>query len=270
MTETNFVIINSKFRAVSSKSTSDFLYSLGESLEVSDIAIKSVSMVNAEYNIRAGHNTLIVNNGLVDTILTIPVGQYDINSLMTEVSSQLTSTYGGTNTLTLGATNKKVSFNTTTPLRYGTNLATSPVGFILGLGDEPNPLASTYYPEVEASVFIAPYLPNLQGSNNYHIASSTLGQGQGSLLKNNDKRPIILSVPNTVDFGEVINYEVNEIKLNQRHFNRPTNIQDIDIKILDDDNEIVDLQNTNIEIVLQIIKTPVLPYSIQGNKHAIY
>jgi hypothetical protein len=72
MTETNFVIINSKFRNVSSKSTSDFIYSLGESLEVSDIAVKSVSMVNAEYNIKAGHNTLVVNNGSTDFNLVVP------------------------------------------------------------------------------------------------------------------------------------------------------------------------------------------------------
>jgi hypothetical protein len=89
-------------------------------------------------------------------------------------------------------------------------------------------------------------------------------------LKNNDKRPIILSVPVNVDFGDIINYEVNEIKLNQRHFSRPTNIQEIDIKIIDDDNEIVDLGNTDIEIVLQIIKAPVLPFSLQGSSLAHY
>ena len=266
MTETNFVIINSKFRNVSSKSTSDFIYSLGESLEVSDIAIKSVSMVNAEYNIKAGHNTLVVNNGTTDFNLVVPVGQYDINQLITAITTALTTQYGGTNTIVLQSTTKKLYFSSTTPLRYGTDLNTSPVGFILGLGDTPN----DYYPEFASSGFLAPLLPNLQGSNNYHISSATLGQGQGSLLKNNEKKPIILSVLNNVDFGDVISYEVNEIKLNQRHFNRPTNIQDIDIKILDDDNEVVDLNGTNVEIVLQIIKTPVLPYSIQGNKHAIY
>ncbi len=266
MTETNFVIINSKFRNVSSKSTSDFIYSLGESLEVSDIAVKSVSMVNAEYNIKAGHNTLVVNDGTTDFDLIVPVGQYDINQLISEITSQLTAQYGGTNTIVLQSTSKRLFFSTTTALRYKTDVNTSPIGFILGLGDE----AFGYYPEFASSAFLAPFLPNLQGSNNYHISSATLGQGQGSLLKNNEKKPIIMSVLNNVEFGDIISYEVNEIKLNQRHFNRPTNIQDIDIKILDDDNEVVDLHGTNVEIILQIIKTPVLPYSIQGNKHAIY
>ena len=45
--ETNYVIINSKFRNEGSKSTSDFTFSLGETLEISDVAIKSVSIVNA-------------------------------------------------------------------------------------------------------------------------------------------------------------------------------------------------------------------------------
>ena len=267
MTETNFVIINSKFRNVSSKSTSDFIYSLGESLEVSDIAVKSVSMVNAEYNIKAGHNTLIVNNGTTNFNLVVPEGQYDINQLITAITSALTTQYGGTNTIILQSTTKKLFFTSTaTPLRFVTDIKTSPLGFILGLGDDP----FGYYPEFVQTSFVAPFLTNLQGSNNYHISSATLGQGQGSLLKNNEKKPIILSVLNNVDFGDVLSYEVNEIKLNQRHFNRPTNIQDIDIKILDDDNEVVDLHGTNVEIVLQIIKTPVLPYSIQGNQHAIY
>jgi len=266
MTETNFVIINSKFRNVSSKSSSDFIYSLGESLEVSDIAVKSVSMVNAEYNIKAGHNTLVVNDGTTDFNLVVPIGQYDITQLITEITTRLIAEYGGTHTITLQSTTKRLFFNNTPALRFGTNVNTSPVGFILGLGDE----AGGYYPEFATTGFLAPFLPNLQGSNNYHISSATLGQGQGSLLKNNEKKPIILSVLNDVDFGDVISYEVNEIKLNQRHFNRPTNIQDIDIKILDDDNEVVDLNGTNVEIVLQIIKTPVLPYSIQGNQHAIY
>ena len=267
MTETNFVIINSKFRNASSKSSSDFTYALGESLEVSDIAVKSVSMVNAEYNVLQGKNTLVVNNGVVDFVFTVPVGQYDINQLMAEIAAQITLEYGGTNTLTLGATSKKVYFSTTTPLQYGTDINSSPIGYMLGLGDT----QFEYYPrDIPSSGFLAPYLPNLQGSNNYHISSATLGQGQGSLLRNNDKRPIIMSVLNNVNFGELINYEVNEIRLNQRHFSRPTNIQDIDIKILDDENNVVDLQGTNVEIVLQIIKTSILPYSVQGNNHQTY
>ncbi len=264
--ETNYVIINSKFRKEGSKSTSDFTFSLGETLEITDVAIKSVSIVNAEYNIKAGHNTLIVNNGLVDTTLTIPVGQYTITELTTIIEAQLTSIYGGVNTLTLGANNKKLTFSTTTALRYGTDPTTSPVGFILGLGDEKNALSTTYYPELVSIAFVAPFLPNLQGANNYHIVSNTIGQGQGSLLKNNDKRPIILTVPVTEDFGNVINYEVNEIKLNKRHFSRPVNLQEIDIKVIDDDNEIVDMGGTNVEIILQILRAPVLPYSVSGDK----
>ena len=185
---------------------------------------------------------------------------------MTEVETQLTTIYGGTNTLTLGTITNKISFATTTALRYGTDTTTSPIGYLLGLGDERNAFSTTYYPEIASSAFVAPFLPNLQGANNYHIVSNTIGQGQGSLLKNNDKRPIILTIPVTADFGDVINYEVNEINLNKRHFSRPTNIQEIDIKVIDDDNEIVNLGGTNIEIVIQILRVPVLPYSVSGDK----
>jgi hypothetical protein len=266
MTETNFVILNSKFRSVSSKSSSDFTYSLGETLEVNNIAIKSVSIPNVEYNVKEGKNKLIVNNGAVDVTLTFTVGQYDITSLLAELVTQLTTIYGGTNTAVLDPITKKVKVTTTTAIKFSTDPTSSPLGYIFGFGNS----AFDYYPEIANTTINALYFPNLQGANNYHISSSTLGQGQGSLLKNNDKRPIILSIPVDVDFGEIINYEVNEIKLNQRHFSRPANIQEIDIKIIDDDNEIVDLGNTDIEIILQIIKAPVLPFSLQGSSLAHY
>lgn len=262
MVNMNYVIINSKFRTDNSDTTSNFTYRLGDPIEVSDVAIKSVSIVNAEYNIKANHNELIVNDGATDSVLTVPLGQYNITELLLVVKDFLDLTYGGTNTLTLDPITNKVKIVTTTALRYGTDPVTSPVGFILGFGDTPN----AYYPTSVSSVVNAPYLPNLQGSNNFHIVSNTLANGQGSLLKNNDKRSIILSVPVTEDFGDVINYEINEINLNRRHFSRPQNIQDIDIRIIDDDNEIVNLNGTSVEIVLQIVIASTLPYAVEGDK----
>lgn len=263
MTDTNFVIINSKFRAENSKSTADFIYSLGESMEVSDIAVKSVSIINAEYNIKVGHNTLIVSDGTTETTLTFTVGQYTITELLTDLQTKLTATYGITVTCVLDGTTKKVIITSTTPIKFKLG-STSKVAKYLGLGDSFTN-ASNYYPEVQSSTINALYFPALQGANNYHIASATLAQGKGSLLKNNEKKPIIISIPVNEDFGNIINYEVNEIKLNQRHFPRPINIQDIDIRVIDDDNEIVDLGNTDVEIVLQILHAQIAPYSTQGD-----
>jgi len=267
MTETNYVIVNSKFKNSVSKSTSDFVFSLGETLEVEDIAIKSVSIANVEYNVKDKHNQLIVNNGVTDYVIVIPIGQYSITQLLSVIATELTTAYGGTNTLTLDPITQKVIVSTTTPIRFRTDNFWSPVSFLIGvpvIADVPPTL--NYFPSSVSSTINISGFPNLQGANNYHIVSNTLGQGVGSLLKNNDKRPIIITIPVTADFGEIINYEVNEINLNKRHFARPVNIQTIDIKIIDDDNEIVDLGGTDVEIVLQVIKTAVLPYSIMGNQ----
>ena len=215
MGETNYVIINSRFRNSNSPSTSDFTFNLGESIEVSEVAIKSVSMINA------------------------------VNPIT-----------------------KKLDFVTTTPLKYKA-VGLSPLAIVLGFGDPVTSSVVNYYPIIPSSNVSAPFLPSLEGENNYHIVSSTLGQGQGSLLKNNDKRPIILTIPCNVNFGDVINYEVNEINLNKRRFTRPINIQDIDIKIIDDNGDIVDLGNTQVELVLQIVAPSIAPYSIQGNQMRI-
>jgi hypothetical protein len=264
MSETNYVIINSRFRNSSSSSTSDFTFDLGESLEVSEVAIKSVSMINAVYNVPANYNTLITNNGTADLAITIPVGQYDITTLISAVEGALTTAYGGTNTITLNAVTKKLEFSTTTPLKYKIT-ADSPLANILGFGDPPYGTFLAYWPSIPNSSVNALYLPSLEGENNYHIVSKTLGQGQGSLLKDNSKKPIILTIPCNVNFGEVINYEVNEIHLNKRHFTRPINIQSIDIQLIDDEGELVDLGNSQVEIVVQIISPVIAPYSVQGN-----
>lgn len=266
MSETNYVIINSRFRENYSPSTSDFTFNLGESLEVSEIAIKSVSMINAVYNVPANFNSIIVNDGTTDSVLTIPVGNYDINTLMSAVGIELTNIYGGTNSVTLNNVTKKLNITSTTPLRYKRS-DDSPLSIILGFGDTIEGVnKGTYYPNVAASNVDAPYLPSLEGENNYHIVSSTIGQGQGSLLSSNSKKPIILTIPCNVNFGEVINYEVSEINLNKRRFARPINIQDIDIKIVDDGGDDIDLGNSQVEIVVQIISPSIAPYSVVGNQ----
>lgn len=265
MAETNYVIINSKFKKQGSISTSDFTFSLGEVLEINDVAIKSVSLVNAEYNVKAGSNIIIVSDGTTESTLILEVGQYTIDKLLEELRVKLFSVYGVTSTAVVNAITNKVNITQAgSPIQFSTSRVRSPLSFILGFGQET--ALTEFFPITPSVSILAPLLPNLQGANNYHIVSSTIGQGVGSLLKNNDKRPIILTIPVTKNFGEVINYEVNEIKLNQRHFTRPINLQEIDIKVIDDDNELVNLQGTNIEIVLQVRSSAIMPFSIQGNQ----
>jgi hypothetical protein len=246
---TNYVIINSKYREASgSKSTSDFIYSIGESLEVSSVAVKSISMVNSEYNVRENYNTLLGNiGGPTDTPLVFPVGQYTVIEIMAQLVTLLNAWVGGTNTAVKNNLTGKIEITTTTAIKFKTDLITSPVAQLLGLGDQPG-----FYPAAVSTTINATFLPALQGSNNYHICSNILGQGQGSLLVNNKKRAIISTIPSNVDFGGIIHYESTDIELNKRVFNRPINIQTMDIKVLDDDSQIVNLNGSNIEIVLQV------------------
>ena len=265
----NYVIIDSKYRNENSKSSSDFVYSLGEAIEVSQVAIKSISVVNAEYNIKAGKNTLLVNDGVSDIPITINVGQYDIAGLIAAVENEMTAVLGGTNVITLSSTTFKLSFSTSSVIKYKINRSDSALACALGLGDSASSI-DEYYPQFTSALVSAPFLPQLQGANNFHILSYTLAQGQGSLLKNNEKRPIVLTVPVTSEFGGVVSYEINEINLNKRNFSRPVNIQEIDIRIVDDDNEIVNLGGTNVEIVLQVIKSSTQAYSVQSNQTTRY
>lgn len=244
---TNFIIINSKYRTADSRSTSDFTYSLGASLEVDSITIKNISIPHVQYNIESYNNTLVVNDGVTSNTLTIPIGQYDINQLMNEISSQLTTLYGTAVLLTLDPISKKIVITTTQSFRISRVEASSPLSKYIGI-----PYGTSYYPLLATAGFTLPEIAQLQGPNNYLLASNVLSQGLGSILTDGKSVPIIMPIPIDVEYGQIQQYESNDYELNTKRYSRLQNIQNIDIRIYDDDLNIVDLHGQDIEIVIKV------------------
>jgi hypothetical protein len=247
MSTTNFIIINSAFRTADSKSTTDFTYSIGESLEVDGITIKDISIPNVAYNITSNNNKLRVTYGGVTGNLVIPEGQYTLAQLMTVLQTDLTTLFGVSVTVSQEPITKKVVFVTTQPFRISNNPTTSSLSKYIGIA-----YGTGYYPTLETSGFTLPLLPQLQGPNNYLVASQVLSQGYASILTDGQRVPVIMPVPVTVDWGEVQQYESNDMELNTKSFARLQNIQNIDIKIYDDNLNVVDLNGQDVEIVLKV------------------
>jgi hypothetical protein len=244
---TNFVVINSAYRTSDSRSTSDFTYNIGTSIETDFVTIKSVSIPHVEYNITISKNKLRISSGGTTHDLTVPVGQYDVSQLITELQAQIIAAIGGTCAITLDPVTKKLNFQASAGLRISTDKTLSSISKYLGI-----PYNSGFYPITDSTNFDATALPVLQGSNNYYLASSVLSQGYASILTNGQRVPIIMPVPIDVEYGRIQQYESNDTELNTKQFSRPQNIQNIDIKIYDDDLNIVDLQGQDIEVVLKI------------------
>ena len=75
-------------------------------------------------------------------------------------------------------------------------------------------------------------------------------------ITNGQKRGIVIDVPNTVNYGETNYYQNKEYRVNQKIYDgRALNLQYINIKIVDSDLNVVDLQGMDIELILLIYES---------------
>jgi hypothetical protein len=144
---TTQIVISSKYRTLDSRSTSDFTFSIGQSLEISRVTIKSISVPNSQYNINSYTQTLQVldENEDLQTI-KIPVGQYSVDEFLPVLQSHLiTATGDSTITVTLDPQTLKLIIEGDGQWQIVDNCQTSPLARIIGLS-EGCVDQTTYYP----------------------------------------------------------------------------------------------------------------------------
>lgn len=252
MTITSLVVISSKYKTEDSRSTTDFTYSIGQSLEVSAVAIKSISIPNLQYNINSRNNTLLVFYSGSSATITLPEGQYDLDTFIASLQALIATTVGDTLTITQNVLTSKLNIiMNTVPIKISTDPILSPLAKVVGLGDT----SGSTFPTVAELSLTCPNLPNLGGLKNYYVTSRVLSQGYNGVFKGGDQIPLLMNVPVTVAYGVVEHYEPQDIHLNLKKFVRKQNIQWIDIKIFDEDLNVINLNGGDIEIVLKIYST---------------
>jgi hypothetical protein len=251
MANSTLAIINSRNRLPESLSSSNFSYNIGSTIEIQELALKSVSLPNTAYNININNkNFNFIYNGNQYSF-ALPLGQYNISTINAAIISGVGSAVGNPTALSIitDELTQKQKYTFALPTQiYISTLATL-IGFNLQL--------DTLYPSTPATLINAPTLPNLQGSMNYYIASRTLAQGTNALLYNAVRNLAILAViPNSVPFGSVIQYVPNDILLDLKSYAGKQNIQQIDIIVLDTDFNIVDLNGAEIELTFKCYLKP--------------
>ena len=243
MANSTLAIINSKNRLSESISSSNFSYNIGTAIEIQEIALKSVSLPNTSYNINNNNNLLRINYGGFVTAIFVPVGQYTINDLIIKITALFLSLG-----VIVSITQDPITFRLVYTFAQPTFIfidAIPNLSYYVGF----NVKQVSQYPSVPALIIYAPSLPNLQGSNNFYIASRTLGQGVNALLFNAVQNLAIIAViPNTVPYGEIIQYVPSDILLDLKLYASKQNIQQIDIVILDTNFNLVDLNGSDVEL----------------------
>lgn len=236
----NQILIRSKDRTDNSTSSSNFIVKLDEKIPESTWRLKSVMMVNSCYNLNSNNNVIYFNENATDKTATVTAGFYDTSSLPTAVKSALDTASGGfaTFTVTYSSTTGKLTIASTQnfSLLYGTN-STAGSRFILGYDAEDTTAGTS---AVADNVLDLSYPKGINITIDDNHQFKVAGKGQmGSFY-----------LPITTNALDVEVFQKSEDDNSTLiHFTR--NLKFVKVVLSDSDGNLVDLNGTNWEMMLE-------------------
>ena len=200
------------------------------------VVLKSAIIPNSQYNINLNNNTLIFPNTLSASPYTIPAGQYTITELITAIEGLITGL-----TITQDAITQKLTFamaGGTFDIIVDGNLMAPILGF--------DTLATS------TALYTSDNLPDLSGLNNIYVASQKLSSERSMLTVDKGKINVFCDIAMDVPFGATKTLAEDETSLDFTEFDRRKNISTLDIKLLDEKNNVIDLNGLEWELVFRI------------------
>ena len=238
--------ISSTDRTTGSVSRYNMTYATNDSdlQEIKRISLKSASIPNSQYNVNSNTNTFFFANSQTSQVAyTIPIGQYTTTTLMAAVVSVVSAVISGSITLVQSALTNKITlainsgtFNMTPGSHFQINLI---------LGFKSGSFSSV-------SSLVADSLPNLSGLKSVYIASQTLSNHSAMICSEQLKQNVFCNVPITVPFGAIMSFEEDENSSDFVVFHSRKNVSTIDIKLLDENNNTVDLNGLDWSLVFRV------------------
>lgn len=244
------LIINSKDRGILSTSSSDFVVRLHDPnlQSVARVTVESVSVSNLVYNINESNNVLhwTEDNGSIDNgPKIIPVGQYDLDVFTTTLQTLLNAT--GTNTFVVEQENHTSKFKITNTSAQFQFLPESTAFDLIGLAPDSQSVVTG-----TDNVLRCAFTPDLGGVDKLYIHSKTLAE-YNTITSSVGSASILTYVSfHDTAFGNLQTRFINDAALEQVEYSSPKNLNNIDIKVRDENGRIVDLQNSNVVVVLKV------------------
>ena len=199
-----------------------------------------ITVLNAQfpvsfYIIDDTDNILYYTQGGVSKLITIPIGNYNGNQMVTALNAGFT-TNGSSITTTLNSQNGLLSFIITGGISY-TFLSTSTIKSILGFSSD----------ITSPTLITMPYQLNLLGKKKIFINSNNL-KNSAFTSKSLSSVQTIATIPVDQPPYSMINYtSVSDLEKNIL-FNRSLDV--LDIQIVDEDNKYINFQNIDWSITL--------------------
>jgi|6_EtaG_2_1085325.scaffolds.fasta_scaffold13239_5 hypothetical protein len=239
------IIIENYQRAVKSNSATDFTYLLTQPIKFSNRSHKKQYYVRIEnvrcpisfYNVNSNNNVLEWTDGVSagsSANVTITPGNYTIDELIAELQTQMNAAVSGTYTITYNDNTQKVNIAQSATSRVSTITANSTLNKVIGF-DINQTIASGGNTDGNNIAYtntmrhIKIQIPNLISNNVYANDESLVTQVQ----------PVGLIIPITEirnEFQHYNNHHGPMMKLGNM-----SSIVDIRVKLLDPDNNVVNL-----------------------------
>jgi hypothetical protein len=240
--------LNSKYASTyvngSAKSNVQFDF-IGLLRDDADIIRTSLSILNAQipvsfYIITANNNQFSYIDNTTDLLITIPIGNYDANTLLVYMNSQLASGL----VLSINSSNGKLKLSTTTanrPFGYYANASTC--AEIFGMGTTSIYVAGS----PTGTILNFPFPLNLLGVKKISIKSSSLNIVAFSSIKNGYSDTICTIPADQPAFGMISYTSQNDLN---RNLLKQSVIDRIDIQLLDENQNYLDFNNLDWSITI--------------------
>lgn len=240
--------LNSKYASTyingSAKSNVEFNF-IGLLTDKADIIRTSLSILNCQipvsyYIITANHNIFYYLDYSTNLTITIPIGNYDANTLLVYMNSQLASGI----VLSINNSNGKLTLSTTTanrPLGFYASISTC--AEIFGMG------TLNFYDagSPSGSILDFPYPLNLLGVKKISIKSSSLSIIAFSSVNNNYSDTICTIPADQPAFGMISYTSQNDLNKNLL---KQSVIDRVDIQLLDENQNYLDFNNLDWSITI--------------------
>jgi hypothetical protein len=253
MSREKIVVLNSKDKKEGSNT--DFVVNFFDSSiqQVSKVLIKDLFIPNLFYNVNERNNVLFFKqNAEAIKSVIIPVGQYNVDNLATELKTQLESqlVFGTTVTITRSSITYKYTFTFSGAVSPANNEVifyqdTSTIRDVIGLLQTTSPASNII---VMGTVF------NLKGVEIVQVHSPEIGEMHGLDAGSTGYISLLETVSlATTPFGSVAHRQNNDDELAMILYEQPKNLSIVRIVLRDEQGVKLSLpDNAHVSVMLKI------------------
>jgi hypothetical protein len=238
-------------------SKSDFKVNIVNALsssKVIKVVLKSCSFSHVFYNVNTGNQNFTFLDNAVSKTAVVPVGWYLTSSYMTIlkplIDAQLTS---GTVVITQDPYNQRLTFAFTGTAGDVILLpkATNPAGNLVGITANITLNAGNSYTSEVQSV------PRFNGLSEVFLSVGSKSIDTSNMadpFSSGTNRNIFTNIPITASFGATNHYRSFDEDLDSIVLNSPIDLDELNIRLetRDATADVLDLQNTNLRLVLKV------------------